>query len=175
MHLFESKKIATSLVVILLSLTCPVHAVGVTNVVLNKPARASTELGDDTADKAVDGIADSNDHRWRSDHQKPPPHWLEVDLEGQYVLQSAIVYTGTYTPDKTLAAMRDFKLQYWKSGSWVDIPGAWVVNNPAHNGVVPIYFDEFISTNKVRLYCRDSHDVARVLELQVFGYNVDSN
>lgn len=149
---------------------------GVTNVAFGKPTKASSEMGSDTADKAVDGIWDSNDHRWRSNPENDPPHWLEIDLEKMYVIHAAEVHTGTIMPDGTYrAAVRNFSLQYKVDGEWVDIPGATVVGNPLGNGIVKLEFDQPITTSKVRFYSMDGRgtEVVRVLEIMIFGVPAD--
>lgn len=150
----------------------------VENVALNKDVVASTELNQYKAELAVDGIYNTSTSRWTSRYHRGegilPPHWLEIDLAGRFVLYKAEVWTGNLHrnhPDNhemAEAAVKDFKLQYWVNGQWVDIPGGTVEGNSTGNPRVELIFTQPITTEKVRLYTEEEDNV-RFREVMIFG------
>lgn len=99
------------------------------------------------------------------------PHWLEIDLEGTYVLSSSTIWTGilgSSGPDSGTAPAKYFRLQYWKDDGWVDIPGASISNTPKGTGRVEFTFEEEVVTTKVRLVAEDD-DFVRFREVMIFG------
>lgn len=117
------------------------------NLVLGKTVQASSEAGRNIADNAVDGDLLS---RWLTARGAESPHWLEIDLQGTFVLDSAEVWSGTLPPADGPYSIAHMQLQYWQDGQWKDIPGASVSNNRAQ--VVYFDFAEPILTDKVRFY-----------------------
>lgn len=147
------------------------------NVALGKPVKSDSARTLDghrfAPERAVDGVYDNDNSRWQSLNSSafPPPHWIEIDLQGSYLIDSAIVWTGIMGPegpDSARAGVRQFKLQYWKDGNWEDIPGASVDNNPTRNGKVELEFTEAVVTDKVRLFTPVS-DLVRFREVKVLG------
>lgn len=144
------------------------------NVALNKPTVASSvrdrpELGQfHPSEYAVDGIWNTKENRWLVG-TVTGPHWLEIDLEGVFTLDSAEVWTGDQTSSSSFA-VSEFKLQYLQEGEWVDIPGASVVNNKEEH--VVFAFDQPIVTDQVRFYS-DERDIIRVAEIIVYGKPVN--
>lgn len=144
------------------------------NVALKKTATASSTHTTRLPELAVDGIWDSADSRWTSlgEHgEPPPPHWLEIDLEGTFVITHAEVWTGVpgdHGPESARAAVPHFKLEYWHNNGWEDIPGASIENNPVGNGKVELEFTTPVTTDKVRFFTTVADNV-RVRELMIFG------
>lgn len=101
--------------------------------------------------------------RWVSATDAVGPQYLEIDLAGNYVINSAKLTVSPAYP------MVPSKLQYFSDNSWVDIEGselkqAW---NSTKNNVADMTFNE-VTTSKIRMVFSGSAAV-RVQELQLFG------
>src|SRR5690606_21715070 len=93
--------------------------------------------------------------------------WVEIDLGDKHRLTAAVVYTGSsygvYTgPDR----IKNFALQYWMNGSWINIPGAAEKNCKYVQVFIP--FEEPVSTSKIRFVATDAGSV-KLREIKVFG------
>lgn len=147
---------------------------GYANVALGKPVTASSIFKDYVPERAVDGVWDNNTSRWLSDRDAQPPHWLEIDLQGEHRLVGARVLTGHVLSDRPPAYLvSEFKLQYWTGTAWQDIPGTAVQGNTEE--AVTFVFAEPVVTAKVRFYSEeypplvDGVRVLRVREILLFG------
>jgi len=65
------------------------------NVAVNKPVTMDSETSSQPAWRAVDGLNYGNPKRWVSD-DSGYPHWIEVDLEEEYLISGINFYTGFY-------------------------------------------------------------------------------
>lgn len=144
------------------------------NVALGKPATASSAFKDYTADMVVDGLWDDRDSRWLSGWNAKSPHWLEIDLQGTFVLTRAEVWTGNVGTVTRLYPVAQFKLQYWTGDGWEDIAGGGVAGNT--DALVTLEFSDPVTTNKVRFYSDDDPDPTpdgftgvRVREILLYG------
>lgn len=129
-----------------------------------KPVSTNDDLAEGRAENAVDGvIADSS--RWITSQSKDS-YWLEIDLQNEFVLTGADLYTGKM--DGTYG-LRDVKLQAYQNGDWVDIPGAYVEGNEESNTDLFWTFDESVTTSKVRVVCDDGALGVRLREIKVYA------
>ena len=121
-----------------------------TDVILNLAWQRETEAssidGNDYQKRAVDGYLDDTS-RWVSANNSEDD-WLEVTLSATHIIGSAHVYTGygSGSADST------FRLQYYSSRGWLDIPGTYVVNNPPTNTVIALNFPIPVSASRVRTW-----------------------
>lgn len=126
-------------------------------------ARASSERADNPASKAIDG--DSSDRsRWVS-ATAATPHWLELGFPEPLDLAGLHLFSG-YAKQKPL---RDFVVQFWRDGTWVDIPSANVKGNKLPR--LAVRFDDTLAvrTDRLRLFVTGTEDgVARVGEVVVW-------
>lgn len=82
------------------------------NILLGKKATASTELGGNTANKAIDLDINS---RWESQHGKKEPEWVMIDLEDEYVVDG-------FKVSWEAAAGKEYKIQVSMNGNdWKDV------------------------------------------------------
>jgi hypothetical protein len=128
-----------------------------------RAARASSVYGDFTADKAIDGII-SDTSRWTSASSKAPA-WLELDLGATHTLAGLHLYTGLGTG----SALRDFKVQFWSAGQWIDIPSATVAGNKST--ALSLAFDDTVTvkTDRLRLWITATPDgYARIKEVLIW-------
>ena len=128
-----------------------------------RAARASSVYGDFTADKAIDGII-SDTSRWTSASSKAPA-WLELDLGATHTLAGLHLYTGLGTG----SALRDFKVQFWSAGQWIDIPSATVAGNKST--ALSLAFDDTVTvkTDRLRLWIIATPDgYARIKEVLIW-------
>jgi hypothetical protein len=136
-----------------------------TNLAFNRPVKASNDSKTWSAKFIVDG--DKTDQSaWHSD-STASQKWIEIDLDEQKTLGSAVVYTGSasgvYTaPDR----VRNFSLQYFNNGEWKDIPG-FVEKGNKYAQVFKI-FKQPVTTSKVRFVSNDT-GVVKVREIKVFA------
>nr|QGT51249.1 hypothetical protein Firmicute1046_3250 [uncultured Firmicutes bacterium] len=129
-----------------------------------KPVSTNDDLAEGRAKNAVDGvIADSS--RWISSQGKDS-YWLDIDLQNEFVLIGADLYTGKM--DGTYG-LRDVKLQSYQDDDWVDIPGASVTGNDETNTDLFWTFDESVTTSKVRIVCNDGAIGVRLREIKVYA------
>lgn len=136
------------------------------NVALGKPVKASSFRGETIGDLVVDGVWDTRESRWVSGKEATPPHSLEIDLQGTFIINSADVWTGDPT-SKDPHVIDAFRLQYWTGDEWADIPGASVRDNDQE--VVYFSFTELITTDRVRFYYDEPSGVIRVREILIYG------
>ena len=82
------------------------------NVLLGKKITASTENGNNTANKAIDSDLNT---RWESQHGKDDPEWIKIDLEDIYIVDEfKIVWEN--------AAAKEYKIQVSLDGNeWKDV------------------------------------------------------
>lgn len=137
-----------------------------TNVALRKPVEVSSFRDSYSGERVVDGIWNTRESRWVSGTTGRPPHYLVIDLEGTFVIDSAEVWTGDPTTGNQ-HVINNFKLQYWNGNQWVDIPGASVKNNQSE--LVFFTFTEQVMTDRVRFYYDEPSGVIRVREILVYG------
>jgi hypothetical protein len=130
-----------------------------------KPASASassTKAGYD-ASKAIDGTV-SDDSRWVSE-KGDGNEWIELKLPAPTKLIGLHLHSG-YQGGNPL---RDFVVQYWKAGKWVDIPSANVTGNKS--AALTLRFDDTVdvTTDRLRIEISGTADgVARVSEIVVW-------
>ncbi len=134
------------------------------NVAVDKPVTVDSETASQPAWKAVDGLNYSNANRWVSD-DNGYPHWIEVDLEQEYVVSHIYFYTGYFGDNHPVD---EYKLQYFSGSDWVDI--VHITNNvsPVHKN----HFDPVV-TSKIRLEAISGEGNALMMyEIEVFAlYN----
>ncbi len=89
------------------------------NVALGKTAAASSELNDGlvySASKAFDGNITAENSRWMAQQDSKLPQWIEVDLAGNFTINSIGFWTGSKGYNQT---MTSFELQSFENGKWV--------------------------------------------------------
>ncbi len=131
------------------------------NTALFKPVTVDSVNGSYVGSNAVDGDFGGNSSRWVSANT-PWPHWIEVDLQGDYDISHMRFWTGY---DGYNNALSDFKFQRWDGSDWVDILSE-VGNTKAR------YTKGFptVTTSKVRLYATNGPDnYVRMYEIKVYG------
>lgn len=137
------------------------------NIALNKPATASSNLTNLGADKAVDGDKTTSASRWVIELTTLPA-WIEVDLQGSFLVDSFRITEDVNT-------VKNFRFEVWDAtlssgaGGWAT--ALTVVDNPA---ISPLNTFKRITpahTTKVRLYvtAHNAGDRMRIFELEVFG------
>ena len=143
------------------------------NIALNKPATANSTYGATfLPSNAVDGNTTTT--QWFANfgvandvNFTPLPAWIEVDLQGTYIVDSFRIIEAS-------KAMKDFRFEYWdatlNSGA-----GGWstaltVTGNPASPLTTSKTFAP-ITTTKVRLFvtAHNSTNYLRIIELEVYG------
>ena len=82
------------------------------NILFGKKATASTEIGGNTASKAID--SDMNT-RWESQHGRNDPEWVMIDLEDEYIVNGfKVVWEAS--------AGKEYKIQVSTNGiDWKDV------------------------------------------------------
>jgi hypothetical protein len=137
------------------------------NLALYQPATASSVLADSNylPDRAVDGIATSNDSRWLS-AAVDYPHWIEVDLGQTHALDRLRFVTG-HTSQGPFP-FTDFALQTWDGSAWVDL---YTESASTNTGIVDTAFGPTVAGNRVRLLITGSAEdsIARLFELELYG------
>ncbi len=134
------------------------------NVALNKPVITSSahSSGNYSGSKAVDGNNDfDNSSRWVSDGNGMP-EWIEIDLEGSFVIDRMKIYIGDYNDEGPFS---DFDFQYWNGDSWTTI----ITKSGNTNFNFENVFDK-VTTSKVRMNITAGLDIVRLHEIEVFGY-----
>lgn len=133
------------------------------NVALNKPtAIDSRNNSSNSGSKAVDGtISDSS--KWVSDNSGWP-HWIEIDLEGEYTIEQLKVW---FRPNNGVAG--DFQFQHWDGSQWVDIISEIDFSSSEYSTYFPP-----VTTTKVRFYATAAASGAsdnriRMWEIEVYG------
>lgn len=142
---------------------------GKENIALDKSVFTNSPGGEDyPASGAVDGnIEDSG--RWITNLKSVAPQWLYIDLGDTNVLGSAKVLTGSKSGSYTIS---DYKLQYYDGkgnidihDSWIDIPGAEVINNS--DGENMLIFEHPIKADKIR-FISELTGTLRVREIELY-------
>jgi hypothetical protein len=126
-------------------------------------ASASSQMAKYPATKAIDGTI-SDDSRWVSE-KSTAPAWLVVQLAQPAELAGVHLFTGYGAKD----AIADFKIEFWTSGKWQEIPSAVITGNKASALAIP--FDQTVTvvTDQLRIWITASHqDVARIKEIVVW-------
>jgi hypothetical protein len=132
-----------------------------TNVALNKPVTCS-DINDPSSaaqqpENAVDGNYATSATRWVAT-TGAPPHWLEIDLLGEYAISSFMTWTGSNGYNYPMSSM---ELQAWINGQWV------TVHSVTGNGDA-VYGSDFapVTTNKVRFL---TYSEVRLFEIAVYS------
>ena len=131
------------------------------NVAVNKPVTVDSETFSQPAWKAVDGLNYSNVNRWTSQNTGYP-HWIEVDLEHEYRVESINFYTGFYGDNHPV---HEYQLQSWTGSAWTDI-----VHRT--NNITPVVKEIFspVSTSKIRLYASSGEGPSLMMyEIEIFS------
>ena len=140
--------------------TAPLTLNIINNVALNKPVKTSSNLNDTYSGKnAVDNII-SSDSRWISS-SSDTEHWIEVDLEKEYILNSFKLHKHIYGN----YLLQHFIFQVNKNGEWVDLVN---VENNLEEVYESIFIDEVV-TDKVRIFIPSYiNNMARIYEFYVY-------
>lgn len=151
----------------LLGLLAPMATMAApTNVALNKPAQADSLFNAGyPADKAVDGNSTEDASRWISG-EGPFPHWIELDLQQNYVLSRLRFWTGKNHVDPF--PLTDFALQHWDGTAWTDL---YAETASANTGEVDATFGPVLAGNRVRLHVTDAAEdsLVRLFEMEIHG------
>ena len=131
------------------------------NVALNKNTTVSDMLNSSfPGSKAVDGVV-SSASRWVS--TTIGEHWIEIDLEESYPIQSFKTYNGN--GDAPNMAIKNFMFQINKNDEWITIVN--VSNNINHS--YGATFEEVV-TDKIRFFVPDYTDnQVRLFEIEVYA------
>lgn len=132
-------------------------------------ATASSARAGHPAANAIDGD-NSDTSRWVS-HSAQPPHWIEIRLDQAEDLAGIHLISG-FEKSKPL---RDFVVQFWRDGAWVDIPSANLTGNTKH--VLAIRFDDTVTvhTDRLRILITGTEDgIARVGGITVWPSSAGS-
>ena len=128
---------------------------------------ASSELPNYPAANVADGIA-TDASRWVSLPSKEPI-WIELTLPSAQLLTGLHVISG-YMGEN---ALRDFVVQFWRDGNWVNVPSADVTGNKATEIVLAFDATIPVKTDRIRLWITGSNDnTARVSEIRVWPASV---
>jgi hypothetical protein len=132
------------------------------NIAQGKPVAVdSTFSAAYAAENAVDGNNSDNASRWLS-ADTPFPHWIEVDLQGEYDISHMGFWNGY---DGYNNGPSDFQFQRWDGTAWVDIFSETGVANSKFNRGVPT-----LTTSKVRFVATGgASQIIRMYEIEVFG------
>lgn len=130
------------------------------NVALNKPVTASDILDPSNAtqfpENAVDGNTASNSNRWVS--TADGEHWLEIDLLGEYTINSFKTWNGSGGYNYPVDGL---KLQAWVNDGWVDLVSVTGNTDPQFGRS----FDP-VTTSKVRYY---TYNQVRLFQIAVYS------
>lgn len=151
------------------------EAAGGANIAMNATVTASTYGTEDTPDKAVDGIKNSNTSRWSSKWYPMPPEgtpkptqWLQLEWSGSVSIDRVRLWSGNMTsPGWQLV---DFEIQYWNGSGWET---AAAVTGNTMDGKLGQFNDlSFapVETQKLRVYVTDGSrydTIARIFEVEV--------
>ena len=128
---------------------------------------ASSERPNYPATNIADGDA-SEASRWISLSSKEPI-WVEVKLPSVQLLTGLHVVSGT----KGQNALRDFVVQFWSKGAWVNVPSADVTGNKATELVLAFDGTIPVETDRIRLWITGAPDnTARISEIRVWPASV---
>ncbi|MGF1637593.1 MAG: DNRLRE domain-containing protein, partial [Cyclobacteriaceae bacterium] len=130
------------------------------NVALNKPTTTDSHHQSLIGALAVDGEISGNNSRWVSANTAWP-HWIEVDLQGEYTIDAMNFWTGHNGYNRPVS----YRFQRWDGNDWIDI----VTDLSNSNAVVERAFTP-VTTSKVRLFgVSGSDNHFRLYELEVYG------
>lgn len=135
------------------------------NVVHDRPVRASSILELNRMPQfALDGNTAVGSRRWMST-ETSPPHWLEIEIEGQVAVSGINYWTGSNS--RYEFPITGFQLQYWDGIQWRGIHSE---SGYANDGVVAIDFPAVLVTDKLRFnITAATGNTARLYELQVMA------
>lgn len=123
-------------------------------------AAASSARQGAPASSVIDGNPDDSS-RWVS-LPSSEPHWIELGLAEETDLAGLHLRSG-YENGKPL---RDFTVQFWRDGQWVDIPSATVTGNTSPRLVLRFDQTVRVRTNRLRILITATPDnIARVAEI----------
>ena len=147
------------------------------NIAKGKPVFSSSETEKYPASNAVDGIV-ARESKWMTNPASVPPHFLEMNLQKYYNIDSIVIHTGIpkneLTPAETAQAagfwaVKQFRLQYWDDANWTDIPSTEITEN--RQTAASFHFPSSILTFKLRFVAFDGEPL-NVMEFEVFGKEV---
>lgn len=128
---------------------------------------ASSERPDYPAANVADGDA-TEASRWISLGFREPIS-VELTLPSKQLLTGLHVFSGT----KGQNALRDFVVQFWHDGAWVNVPSADITGNKApelalaFDGTIPV------ETDRIRLWITGAPEkTARISEIRVWPASV---
>ena len=122
------------------------------NILFGKKATASTELGGNTANKAIDSDINS---RWESQHGKTDPEWVKIDLEDEYIVDG-------FKVSWEAAAAKEYKIQVSMNGNdWKDV---YSVTDGINGETKEDSFDS-TSARYIRL-------LGTVKTMEMYGYSI---
>ena len=128
-------------------------------------ARASSELEDYSAGKAIDGVI-SNASRWVSARDQEGPSWLELTLPEPKEIGQIAVASGFGDRDP----VEHFELQYKHAGEWRGIPSTRVTNNLSTSVKIEIPENERVMADTLRfVFPHDADEVVRIKEVSILG------
>ena len=139
------------------------------NIALSKPASASSNFTTLVPGNAVDGDKTTSNSRWVVDFAtKPLPAFIEIDLQGSFLVDSFRITEDVNT-------VKNFRFEVWDAtlnagaGDWVS--ALTVSNNPATPPLITYRTITPINTTKVRLFVTSHNavDRMRIFELEVYG------
>lgn len=131
------------------------------NVAVDKPVRVDSEISSQPAWKAVDGFNYSNSNRWES-NSNGYPHWIEVDLTQEYLVNSIKFYTGYFGDNHPV---HEYVLEAWSGSTWTEIVHVIGNSSPVHNNS----FDP-LTCSKIRLQAiKGEGDALMMYEMEVFA------
>ena len=141
------------------------------NLAMLATLSASSNAG--SVSNVVDGVTDQDFSRWGSENTDGP-HWIAMTWEGPVKISNVQLWTGAMWGAGY--QIQDFVLQHYDQGSWVDLPGTSVINNPQDGFARAsnvFTFDTLVTTG-LRLYITDGcvsslYKNARVFEMEVTG------
>ncbi|WP_299551502.1 glycosyl hydrolase [Seonamhaeicola sp.] len=139
------------------------------NVALNKTANlivSSENAGAGyTGIKAVDGNLLDDNSRWvtLTSEDNSYPHWIEIDLAGEYEINGLRLFTGYQGYNKPL---EDFQFQYWDGANWTN-----TINETGNASSEYALSFTPVTTTKVKLNITKEPDLGRVrlYEIEVYG------
>lgn len=133
------------------------------NVAENKTIAAfSSDRGAYPATLAIDGNNSDTPSRWITAARAAYPHYIEIDLEGDFSIDELRLYTGY---NGYHSPILDFKFQYWTGSQWQDALD--IQNN--NDAQFQVEFDA-VETNRVRLETtRATNNAIRLYEIEVYG------
>lgn len=169
----------TSIIILLSILNVEGQNNHTVNIAKNKPVYSSSETKKYPASKAVDGTI-TRDSKWMTNPATLPPHFLEIDLQKYFQIDSVVIHTGIPEKDRTPAetgqaagfwAVKHFRLQYWDDANWTDIPSTEITEN--RQTAAGFQFSPPILTFKMRLVAYDGEPL-NVMEIEIFGEEVST-